>query len=187
MLKAHYDSERLEVRIMNPEEAEKVLNFYKENRAFLEPWEYEKEESFYDLAYHQQGLELEMKAFQHRVFYRYWLFLKSDRHFSLPIGSVSIAHIKRGAHQSCTLGYKLDHRYLKRGYMTEALKLMIEHLFTDMDMHRIEAEVMPSNLASIKVLEQLGFQQEGLAKSALKIKGKWEDHYRMALINPKHE
>ena len=51
-------------------------------------------------------------------------------------------------------------------------------------LHRIEAGVMPRNLASIRVLEKAGFHKEGIARKNVKINGKWEDHQLLAVINP---
>ncbi|MBW5446222.1 ribosomal-protein-S5-alanine acetyltransferase [Cohnella sp. CFH 77786] len=47
----------------------------------------------------------------------------------------------------------------------------------------IEANIMPRYRASLRVVEKLGFQNEGLAKKYLKINGIWEDHIHMVLIN----
>ena len=50
------------------------------------------------------------------------------------------------------------------------------------NLHRIEARIMPSNISSIKLIEKLDFHNEGLAKSSIKINGKWEDHFVYAYI-----
>ena len=82
---------------------------------------------------------------------------------------------------SCFLGYKVDQRFNGLGVATEAIAASNRYLFEVFGLHRIEANIMPSNLASQRVVEKLGFEQEGLAKAFLKINGKWEDHYRYAL------
>ena len=58
-------------------------------------------------------------------------------------------------------------------------------MFNDYKLHRIEANVMPKNKASLKVLKKLGFHEEGLAYNYLKINGKWEDHVYLALLDNK--
>lgn len=58
-------------------------------------------------------------------------------------------------------------------------------IFDDMKLHRIEANIMPKNKQSLKVVEKLGFYDEGLAYKYLKINGKWEDHIHMVLLNNK--
>ncbi|HFJ9286865.1 TPA: GNAT family N-acetyltransferase, partial [Bacillus toyonensis] len=70
-----------------------------------------------------------------------------------------------------------------RGYTTEALRLVVDFAFRELKLHRIEAGAMPSNIASIRVLEKVGFKKEGIAKENVKINGKWTDHQILAIIN----
>lgn len=99
------------------------------------------------------------------------------------IGDVHFNEIVRGAFQSCFVGYKVSKEHCGQGIMSEALSAAAQHMFQAYDLHRIEANIMPSNLASIRVAEKCGFQAEGLAKNFLKINGQWEDHRRFALLN----
>jgi ribosomal-protein-alanine N-acetyltransferase len=68
--------------------------------------------------------------------------------------------------------------------MTEALQCGIEHLFGELNFHRLEANYIPSNGPSARVLEKLGFIEEGRAKSYLWIAGDWQDHVLTSLTNP---
>lgn len=86
--------------------------------------------------------------------------------------------------QSCILGYKLDKEEVGKGYITEALKVAIDIIFKEYNLHRIEAPVMPKNRSSINVLQKLGFTDEGVTKKMLKVNGVWEDHIRYSLLNP---
>ena len=86
---------------------------------------------------------------------------------------------------SCHLGYKLDNDEINKGYMTEAVEKSIDIIFNEFKLHRIEANIMPRNISSLKVAEKLGFYNEGLAYKYLKINGKWEDHIHMVLLNEK--
>ena len=70
-----------------------------------------------------------------------------------------------------------------RGIMTEAVRLVVSYAFHDLKLHRIEAGVMPHNVASIKVLEKAGFHQEGISRKNVKINGEWQDHVLLAIIN----
>ena len=88
-----------------------------------------------------------------------------------------------GSFCSCFLGYKLDKDYLNRGYMTGAIGLVTAWGF-EVGLHRIEANIMPRNLPSLRVAEKCGFQNEGLSPRYLQINGKWEDHVHMVKLNP---
>ena len=84
---------------------------------------------------------------------------------------------------SCHLGYKLDKDFINRGYMTEAAREGIEIIFNEYGLHRVEANIMPKNPRSVRVVQKLGFYNEGLARKYLKINGKWEDHVHWVLLN----
>ena len=66
--------------------------------------------------------------------------------------------------------------------MTEAVRAAADIAFTDLDLHRIEANIMPRNGASLRVAEKAGFYHEGLALKYLRINGVWEDHIHMVLL-----
>ena len=68
--------------------------------------------------------------------------------------------------------------------MLEALKAAIPNVFQTHGLHRIMANYQPDNLRSEILLRRLGFEREGLAKSYLKINGRWTDHVLTSLINP---
>jgi len=65
--------------------------------------------------------------------------------------------------------------------MTEALQLALRRAFMVLGLHRVEANIMPANLASIALVKRAGFQREGYSARYLKIAGRWADHERWAL------
>ena len=67
--------------------------------------------------------------------------------------------------------------------MTEALLVALAFAFNDLRLHRVEAICIPDNLASRRLLERVGFQQEGFARRVLKINGAWRDHVSYAILN----
>ena len=67
--------------------------------------------------------------------------------------------------------------------MTAVVNQGVEIMFSDYGLHRIEANYMPCNLRSPRVLERCGFVREGFARAYLKIAGQWEDHVLTALVN----
>ncbi|MDI5789154.1 GNAT family N-acetyltransferase [Bacillus licheniformis] len=77
----------------------------------------------------------------------------------------------------------LDQKHNGKGYTTEAVKLMVEFAFHDLKLHRIEAGVMPRNIASIRVLEKAGFTKKA-SPGKRQDQRKWEDHQLLAVINP---
>ncbi|MGD9100459.1 MAG: GNAT family N-acetyltransferase [Anaerolineae bacterium] len=67
-------------------------------------------------------------------------------------------------HMRASLGYELARSFWRRGIMTEALSAVIEFGFEEAGLNRIQADVMPENQASVKLLERLGFKNEGLLR-----------------------
>jgi len=114
---------------------------------------------------------------------RFWLFKKEDQMLEKPLGTLALTNIIRGVFKSCFLGYKMDEDEINKGYMTEAIKALVKIAFSELNLHRIEANIMPRNERSIRVVEKCGFINEGLAKKYLKINGIWEDHYHMVILN----
>jgi [ribosomal protein S5]-alanine N-acetyltransferase len=98
------------------------------------------------------------------------------------VGAITLTQIFRKAFQNCYLGYQLGVNYTGKGFMIEAVSLILQHAFENLKLHRVEANVQPHNLASIKVLERCGFTKEGFSRKYLKIDDIWCDHERWAII-----
>ena len=76
-------------------------------------------------------------------------------------------------HNKAELGYWLNERSRGKGYMTEALETIIKFGFNEMNLHRIEAYINPDNLSSRKLVEKLGFSEEGMIRENYRINGKY--------------
>ncbi|SDC90898.1 ribosomal-protein-alanine N-acetyltransferase [Paenibacillus sp. UNCCL117] len=180
--KVTYRTARLALEGLDEGDSGRVLDFVQRNREFLTPWEPSRAEHYYTMEQQARLLREEDAGMAAGLLFKLWI-SKLDEPEGRLIGSVSLSNIVRGCFHSCHLGYKMDQDELNRGYMTEALRKVIQIAFEELKLHRIEANVMPRNQASLQVVEKLGFVPEGLAKQYLKINGKWEDHIHMTLIN----
>jgi RimJ/RimL family protein N-acetyltransferase len=98
------------------------------------------------------------------------------------LGVVNLNEIVLGAFQSAYLGYWIGSRHARQGYMHEALRLALRYAFGTLGLHRVEANVVPGNRASIALVRGAGFRREGLSKRYLRIAGRWQDHERWALL-----
>ncbi|HUU05833.1 MAG TPA: GNAT family N-acetyltransferase [Patescibacteria group bacterium] len=176
-----YETERLLLKVLDRTYAEPVLDYFKRNREFLQEWETARDDAFYTNAGQEKQLANDLKRFREGSLLRLWIFKKDDA--ARIIGSVAFANIVRGAFLSCHLGYRLDALELNRGFAGEAVRRGIDTVFADYQLHRIEANIMPRNKRSLRVVEKLGFYNEGLATKYLKINGNWEDHIHMVLLN----
>jgi len=185
IMQINYNTERLILKILHPNEADKVLSFYENNKEHFEPWEPERDPNFYTLPYQRLSLSIEYNLMLQSKLLRYWIFLCDNP--QTIIGSVNFYNIIRGSYYTCQLGYKFDQGHLNRGYALESITAGMRILFSDHKIHRIEANIMPQNIRSIHLIEKLGFSYEGLSKSSIHINHKWEDHARYAYINTEFE
>jgi ribosomal-protein-alanine N-acetyltransferase len=103
------------------------------------------------------------------------------------VGYFNVSQIIRGPLQSAFLGYGGVAEWSGAGYMTAALHLVVERAFTDLALHRLEANVQPGNAASIALVERCGFVREGFSEKYLKIGGHWRDHARFAIRSEQWE
>jgi len=92
------------------------------------------------------------------------------------VGRVALTGIERGVFQSCHLGYWVGAEHGGRGHATQAVSEVVHFAFAGLELHRVQAAVMPSNAASLRVLRKCQFRSEGLAEAYLNIQGRWEDH-----------
>lgn len=99
------------------------------------------------------------------------------------VGSANLSEIVRGLFQSAYLGFYGHAAYAGQGLMREGLRLLLRHAFTRMKLHRIEANVQPENVRSLRLIQALGFHKEGLSPKYLKIGGRWRDHERWAILS----
>lgn len=161
--------------------AEQVVDYYKRNRKFLEEFEPKRKERFFTLEYQQKVLEEEMYNYAECTAFRFYIKLidQPDK----IIGMIGLNNVIYGAFCSAFLGYKLDESFINRGFMSMAVEMLVNYAFGELQLHRIEANVMPKNKASLRVLEKNSFINEGLSKYYLNINGRWEDHIHMVRIN----
>jgi len=97
------------------------------------------------------------------------------------VGVVNISEIVRGLFRSAYLGYYVFSPHQARGVMTATLSKVVTRAFREHGLHRVEANIQPSNAASIRLVARLGFRKEGLSRRYLKINGRWRDHERWAV------
>ena len=81
------------------------------------------------------------------------------------------------------VGYMIRNDLWRQGYATEALRKILDFSFTELELHRIEADCATGNTGSIKVLEKVGMTREGLCRKILPIRGEWVDNYMYAILD----
>ena len=162
--------------------AKRVSEFYKRNELHLTPWDPPKPTDFFSEDFQRKRLQQAEADTKAGTAMRWWLYLKNEP--NVLVGSIGLSAIARGPFQNALLGYALEGELQGQGLMQEGLSAVIMHAFSaEINLHRIQANVRPDNLRSLRVLERLGFEREGYAKDYLYIHDKWHDHVMFALRN----
>lgn len=169
------------LRLPHPNDSHSIQRYYLNNKTFFKAWL---------PTYAPRRFELDFITEHTTQLLQQYLkgdalpLLVLGRRSNRLLGRINYTKIQRGNLQACFVGYQLNQEDVGKGLITEALEEGNRYVFEYLHLHRINAYIMPSNQASIRVVEKLGFQQEGLSKAVLKIDNAWRDHWRYALINP---
>jgi [ribosomal protein S5]-alanine N-acetyltransferase len=102
------------------------------------------------------------------------------------VGIFTVSQIVRGYFQSAYLGYYANARHAGKGLMSEAMRLVLDHAFGPLSLHRLEANIQPGNAPSIALARGAGFRLEGYSPRYLLIGGRWRDHERYAITADEH-
>ena len=102
------------------------------------------------------------------------------------IGVVNLNNIIHGSFLSASLGYYAGAPYAGMGYMREGLEIAIQNAFREIGLHRLEANIQPENILSIRLVKRCGFYKEGMSKNFLYIAGAWRDHERWVIIHERN-
>ncbi|MGM9971332.1 MAG: GNAT family N-acetyltransferase [Anaeroplasmataceae bacterium] len=184
MIKEVYETNRLKLYLSNPLMVHEVTEYFIRNKEFLRDVEPIRPDEFYTEEYQKKNLLNDFLFTNNVSCFKFWITKKDSEKI---IGVLNFNGIILGSFSSCFLSFRLDKDEVRNGYMTEAIKKGIEIAFTDLGLHRIEANIMPNNKPAIDLVSKLGFYNEGLAKKYLKIHGKWEDHIHMVIRNEADE
>lgn len=177
-------TQRLVLKPLSSELTPQVTAYFHRNIEYFRQWFPAYEDNQFTETYQQERLLIQTERIQKGEEARWGIFHKTDENQSYLLGVVAVTNIVRGVLQNCYLGYNIDERAAKQGLTTEALKVLIPYIFNELKLHRIEAHVMPANKGSIRIMQKLGFENEGKSRQFLLINGAWEDHLRFSLINP---
>ncbi|MBP6186654.1 MAG: GNAT family N-acetyltransferase [Rhodoluna sp.] len=165
------------MRIVRMKDSKTMERLILSNREWLRPWE----------ATNPEG----PNSFDIRGQIR-MLLKQMDNNSCLPfvieqdgviVGQLNVANILFGSVSSCVIGYWVAPEVAGKGITPTAVALVCDYLFNVVGIHRIEIDIRPENLSSLRVVEKLGFRYEGLKQRYIHINGAWRDHYIFALTH----
>jgi ribosomal-protein-alanine N-acetyltransferase len=149
------------------------------SRQHLEPWEPAWAPDELSRGAYRMRLKHYQREMRENSGYAFFMFKADD---NTLFGGATLSNIRRGVSQSCSIGYWVGSPFAGQGVMTKGVRAIAAFVFDSLHLHRLEAACLPTNVASIRVLEKVGFTREGLAREYLKINGRWQDHFLYALL-----
>ena len=161
----------ISIRNFTPDDAQELLEYYLRNKEHLREFEPVRDASFFT---YETQKEILLESYRQ-------LMTGSGSDLGIYIGDkligkAKISSIVYGVFKNGILGYSIDKEYEGKGYMKEAINLVLNYAKEYLDLHRIEASVLTTNERSKGVLLACNFEEVGINKKYLYINGKWSDH-----------
>ena len=180
-------TERLVLRLLRAEHRAEYLRVHTEGRDHFRPWMPRAPEGDTPEAAFEREL---VRAERDRAAGtgERWVAELADGRIA---GIFALSQIFRGPFLSCYAGWRVAPDSLGRGFATEGVVALLDLAFAPepagLGLHRVQANVVPTNVASLRVAEKAGFRREGTALRYLEIDGRWEDHIMFAKTAEEHE
>jgi len=171
------ETERLILREIKPEDVIEVF----EIRASKDVMRYFGKEPLKSITEAEELIKMTTDGFKNKEGIRWGITFKGADKL---IGSGGIWRILK-PHLRGEIGYELSPGHWQKGIMTEAIAEMVRFSFDKMNLHTIEANLDPANIASIKLLEKSGFVKEGHIKESYYQNGAFTDTAVYSIINKK--
>ena len=172
------------VRLIDQADAEALTAYLVRNREPHRPWSPIPPEGFFTLEFQRFRLRRVAELQREGREFRFGIFTGADR--SHLIGTISLGAIERGVFQNGRLGYSTDADYMGRGVMTAGVRHVLGDAFGPLGLHRVEANVMPRNIPSRRVMQKCGFTKIGFSPKMVMINGVWEDHDMYMILAGEH-
>ena len=169
-------------RLLALDDAAELAALLCDNRGHLAPWQPLRPDSWFTETGQQQAAAAALE--QHVAGSSVPLVIHEN---GAILGTITLQSVIRGAFQSCSVGYWLAESAQGRGYATRALREAVDLAFGELRLHRVQAETVPGNVRSRRVLQRLGFVQYGAAEKYLHLAGGWQDNLLYQLLTPTPE
>jgi ribosomal-protein-alanine N-acetyltransferase len=149
------------------------------SRDFLTPWEPVWPSDDLTRSSFRRRLRRYAREIEEDLGYPFFVFRERDGALA---GGINLGHVRRGVAQTAALGYWAGKPFAGQGLIGAGVRGVLDFAFSDLGLNRVEAACLPVNLASIRLLENVGFQREGVARRYLCIAGAWQDHVLYAIL-----
>jgi [ribosomal protein S5]-alanine N-acetyltransferase len=177
---------RLFIRPMREEDRSKFVKFYEKSWGEMAPWfPLRASGETFEQTFEKTLAKAKKGEADSREF-RLVGFTRDDE----LVAFFSLMQIVRGAFESGVASWCVHSEHTRQGMCTEGVMGVLDLAFAatpaGLGLHRVQANVIPVNTASVRVAEKAGFRREGLGRNYLKINGEWRDHVFFAKLSGEH-
>ncbi|MEX3968717.1 GNAT family N-acetyltransferase [Paraburkholderia sp. EG286B] len=151
-------------------DADALLAFEVENRAYFEQWINARPDDYYSASAVREAIGAATSDRDDDRAYQYLVRLDDT-----IVGRVNLVSVTRPYFNRATLGYRIGRRFAGRGYASQAVKRAMDIAASELNLSRVEAIVRPQNIGSMRVLERNSFVAFGRAGRAMHFHGEWHD------------
>ena len=173
------EGERVSLRPPRAGDYEAWRDLRELSRDFLQPWEPTWPSDDLTRAAFRRRLTAYARDREAGAAYPFFVFREPDE---VLTGGITLSNIRRGVAQMGSVGYWCGRPFTRNGYTLSAVRSVTAFAFGTLGLHRLEAACIPTNTASMRLLEKCGFAREGLARQYLCINGIWQDHVLYARL-----
>lgn len=154
-----------------------------EQAAHLQPWEPTRPPDYYTESRQRALAEQALAGYESGTRVPF-LITAADGEL---VGTLNLNGVVRGALQSCAMGYWVRSDRTRQGHATAAVKDATAYAFEELGLHRVQAETLPENVGSQRVLARNGYRLFGSAPQYLRINGQWRDHLLFQKLNEDYQ
>jgi [ribosomal protein S5]-alanine N-acetyltransferase len=178
-IEPHFERGAFTLRRPRLNDVHAVLDFQRRNLEHFAPTSPRRPPSFTNAPFWLEQIAKMERDFEQDRGCTLYVFEGAER----AVGLVNLMNFVAGALQGCDLAYAIDPAHEGTGLMFWAVSQALGYAFEALNLHRIQANHLPDNQRSARLLARLGFQREGYAPRFLLIDGAWRDHVCNALLN----
>ncbi|WP_152391856.1 GNAT family N-acetyltransferase [Paenibacillus guangzhouensis] len=161
------ETRRLKLRQLRLDDAPDLYDYFSQDKVTT----YYDLDRFTELKQAEDLIQMWIDNFDSQRSIRWGITLKSE---DRVIGTCGF-HKWSQKHHRAEIGYELSPAYWRQGYMGEVVDAVVRYGFHGFDLHRIEAQIFQANIGSRKVLEKIGFQEEGVLQDYFYLKDQYVD------------
>lgn len=177
------ERDAVQIRHIRASDRAEWLRVRRASRALHEPWEPAPAPGFDP--YSDEAFDLAFSTCDELERQRFVIVAETSKGVEEIVGQVGLSQISRGPFQNAVMGYWGSALQAGKGFVSEGVRRVLSRAFVlapeGLGLHRVEANVIPGNEASIRLVRRVGMRLEGFSPRYLQIAGRYQDHLRFAI------